>query len=40
MFEAQVEQAGIELLTVHGTHFFVQEDSERAAALVRKHLPA
>jgi pimeloyl-ACP methyl ester carboxylesterase len=39
MFEAQAEQAGIELLTVHGTHFFVQEDSERAAALVRKHLP-
>jgi hypothetical protein len=23
---------------VHGTHFFVQEDSARAAALVREHL--
>ena len=38
MFEAQAARAGVELLTVHGTHFFVQEDSERAAALVREHL--
>ena len=26
------------LVTVRGTHFFVQEDAERAAALVREHL--
>ena len=38
MFAAQAARAGVELLTVHGTHFFVQEDSARAAALVRKHL--
>lgn len=38
MFVAQAERAGVELLTVPGTHFFVQEDSERAAALVREHL--
>jgi pimeloyl-ACP methyl ester carboxylesterase len=38
MFAAQAARAGVELLTVHGTHFFVQEDSERAAALVREHL--
>ena len=31
-------RAGVELITVHGTHFFVQEDSARAAALVREHL--
>jgi pimeloyl-ACP methyl ester carboxylesterase len=40
MFVVQAAQAGVELQTVHGTHFFVQEDSERAAALVREHLPA
>ena len=38
MFEAQAARAGVELLTVHGTHFFVQEDSRRAAELVREHL--
>jgi pimeloyl-ACP methyl ester carboxylesterase len=38
MFAAQAAEAGVELLTVHGTHFFVQENSERAAALVREHL--
>ena len=38
MFEAQAARAGVELLTVAGTHFFVQEDSARAAALVREHL--
>jgi hypothetical protein len=38
MFEAQAARAGVELLTVPGTHFFVQEDSERAAALVLEHL--
>jgi pimeloyl-ACP methyl ester carboxylesterase len=38
MFAAQAARAEVELLTVHGTHFFVQEDTERAAALVRKHL--
>jgi surfactin synthase thioesterase subunit len=38
MFAAQAERAGVDLVTVSGTHFFVQEDSERAAALVREHL--
>jgi pimeloyl-ACP methyl ester carboxylesterase len=38
MFSAQAERAGVELLVVPGTHFFVQEDSARAAALVREHL--
>jgi len=38
MFPAQAEQAGVDLITVHGTHFFVQEDTARAAALVREHL--
>jgi len=31
-------RSGVDLVTVSGTHFFVQEDSERAAALVREHL--
>ena len=38
MFAAQAERAGVDLVTVSGTHFFVQEDSARAAALVREHL--
>ena len=38
MFLAQAERAGVDLITVHGTHFFVQEDTARAAALVREHL--
>jgi pimeloyl-ACP methyl ester carboxylesterase len=38
MFAAQAERAGVDLVTVSGTHFFVQEDSQRAAALVREHL--
>ena len=38
MFAAQAERAGVDLVTVHGTHFFVQEDTARAAALVREHL--
>jgi pimeloyl-ACP methyl ester carboxylesterase len=38
MFAAQAARAGVELRTVHGTHFFVQEDSARAASLVREHL--
>ncbi len=38
MFAAQAERAGVPLVTVQGTHFFVQEDTERAAALVREHL--
>jgi pimeloyl-ACP methyl ester carboxylesterase len=38
MFAAQAERARVELLTVHGTHFFVQEDAARAAGLVREHL--
>jgi hypothetical protein len=38
MFAAQAERAGVELVTVAGTHFFVQEDTARAAALARAHL--
>jgi pimeloyl-ACP methyl ester carboxylesterase len=38
MFAAQAERAGVPLITVAGTHFFVQEDTARAAALVREHL--
>jgi pimeloyl-ACP methyl ester carboxylesterase len=38
MFAAQAERAGVDLITVAGTHFFVQEDTERAAALARAHL--
>ena len=38
MFAAQAERAGVDLITVHGSHFFVQEDSARAADLVREHL--
>jgi pimeloyl-ACP methyl ester carboxylesterase len=38
MFAAQAERAGVDLITVQGTHFFVQEDTARAAALVREHL--
>ncbi len=38
MFAAQAERAGVALVTVPGTHFFVQEDTARAAALVREHL--
>ena len=38
MFAAQAARAGVDLITVSGTHFFVQEDSTRAAALVREHL--
>src|SRR3954465_12570380 len=39
MFAAQAARAGVELVTVDGTHFFVQQDTARAAALVREHLP-
>jgi pimeloyl-ACP methyl ester carboxylesterase len=38
MFAAQAERAGVPLVTVEGTHFFVQEDTARAAALVQEHL--
>lgn len=38
MFAAQAERAGVDLVTVPGSHFFVQEDTARAAALVREHL--
>jgi pimeloyl-ACP methyl ester carboxylesterase len=38
MFDAQAARAGVDLITVHGTHFFLQEDTARAAALVREHL--
>jgi hypothetical protein len=38
MFVAQAERAGVELVTVAGGHFFLQEDSAAAAALVRRSL--
>jgi pimeloyl-ACP methyl ester carboxylesterase len=38
MFEAQAAAARAALVRVPGTHFFLQEDSDRAAALVREHL--
>ena len=38
MFRAQADALGVPLLTVAGSHFFLQEDSDRAAALVREHL--
>jgi hypothetical protein len=39
MFEAQAEAIGTPLLHVAGSHFFVQESTDRAAALVRDYLP-
>jgi pimeloyl-ACP methyl ester carboxylesterase len=38
LFERQAAQAGVDLVTVPGTHFFLQEDAARAASLVREHL--
>jgi pimeloyl-ACP methyl ester carboxylesterase len=37
-FQAQAEVSGGTYHEVLGTHFFVQEDTERAVALVREHL--
>jgi pimeloyl-ACP methyl ester carboxylesterase len=37
-FAAQAEKAGAPYLRLHGSHFFPQEDTARAAALVRDHL--
>jgi pimeloyl-ACP methyl ester carboxylesterase len=37
-FAAQAEATGTPLVTVPGTHFFLQEDTTRAEALVREHL--
>jgi len=39
LFPAQAAAAGVPLHTVAGTHFFLQEDSDRAAELVRRYLP-
>jgi pimeloyl-ACP methyl ester carboxylesterase len=38
MFPAQANVLGVEVVRVPGTHFFLQEDTERAVALVREHL--
>jgi pimeloyl-ACP methyl ester carboxylesterase len=38
VFDAQAAAAGVALVTVPGTHFFLQEDSARAAAFVREQL--
>jgi pimeloyl-ACP methyl ester carboxylesterase len=38
LFERQAERAGVPLTVVPGGHFFLQADSERAAAMVRAHL--
>jgi pimeloyl-ACP methyl ester carboxylesterase len=37
-FAAQAEAIGSPLVTVAGSHFFLQEDTDRAEALVREHL--
>jgi pimeloyl-ACP methyl ester carboxylesterase len=37
-FAAQAEATGTPLVAVEGTHFFLQEDTDRAEALVREHL--
>ena len=37
-FEAQAERVGSEIVRVPGGHFFLQEDTDRAEALVRTHL--
>lgn len=37
-FAAQAEHAGAPLVTLSGGHFFLQEDTARAAKLVRDHL--
>lgn len=37
-FSAQAEHAGAPLVTLSGGHFFLQEDTARAARLVREHL--
>jgi pimeloyl-ACP methyl ester carboxylesterase len=36
-FAAQADATGTPLVTVPGTHFFLQEDTARAEALVREH---
>jgi len=38
-FAAQADRAGAPLVTIPGGHFFLQEDTDRAEALVREHLP-
>ena len=37
-FVAQADHAGAPLVTLSGGHFFLQEDTTRAAQLVRDHL--
>jgi pimeloyl-ACP methyl ester carboxylesterase len=37
-FRAQADRAGAEFVVVSGGHFFLQEDTDRAEALVRRHL--
>jgi pimeloyl-ACP methyl ester carboxylesterase len=37
-FAAQAEAVGSPLVTIAGSHFFLQEDTDRAEALVREHL--
>ncbi|MEX2255836.1 MAG: alpha/beta hydrolase [Acidimicrobiia bacterium] len=37
-FEAQADAADAPIVTVAGSHFFLQEDTDRAEALVREHL--
>jgi hypothetical protein len=38
-FAAQAARIGTEPIVVSGGHFFLQEDTTRAEALVREHLP-
>jgi surfactin synthase thioesterase subunit len=37
-FEAQAERIGCPLVPVDGGHFFMQEDTDRAVALLLRHL--
>jgi pimeloyl-ACP methyl ester carboxylesterase len=40
IFHHQAEQAGVDLTWIEGGHFFLQEDTDRAVALIDKHTPA
>ena len=37
-FRAQADAVGVELQTIRGGHFFLQEDTARGEAIVRKAL--
>ena len=39
VFRHQAEQAGVDVTWIEGGHFFLQEDTDRAVALIDKHTP-